>query len=199
MKNDHRVNYTKHILKEALLELLKEQPIEKITIKQLCGIANISRATFYSHYVDIYALLTDIEKQILSQFQLDSFLIDTEHDRLPASLSMTNILTLVHKHAYFYKIFANQHVRGRYMSKVLSKLQSKITVVWMQNQVYSNQATAEYAFNFCKNGVMAIIQDWLNKDAKEREKPEEIGEIIKEIFASVHNLANHSEMDSNME
>lgn len=196
MKNDHRINYTKHILKESLLDLLKELSIEKITIKQLCSKANISRATFYAHYVDIYALLTDIEKQILSSFQLENFLIDSEHDRLPASLSMANILTLVHKHAYFYKIFVNQHVQGKYMSEVLSKLQSKITTVWMRNQMYSSQVTAEYAFNFCKNGVMAIIQEWLNKDTKDRETPEKIGEMINEILASVQNLTNHIEINS---
>lgn len=50
VKNDRRVRYTKKVIKESLLELLKTTPFEQITVKALCQKAEINRATFYTHY-----------------------------------------------------------------------------------------------------------------------------------------------------
>ncbi len=49
-KTDRRTLYTIHVIKEAFLELKKELPYEKISVKQICERAELSRATFYLHY-----------------------------------------------------------------------------------------------------------------------------------------------------
>ncbi|MFK0522044.1 TetR/AcrR family transcriptional regulator [Paenibacillus illinoisensis] len=190
MKSDHRINYTKHVLQQSLLELLEEKPLNKITIKELCMKSNISRATFYAHYVDIYALITEIEKHIFSSFQLEEFLLNLDNDSFPTSLNLANILSLVKSHATFYKIFFNHHMHDGYMSKALVQLQSKITSYWVKKNIYSDQITADYAFVFCKNGVLAVIKEWLNKDALLQETPQATSEVINEILASVQKFAS---------
>ena len=54
-KSDARVRYTQHALKQALLTLLKEKSVNKITVKEVCELAELNRATFYSHYSDCFA------------------------------------------------------------------------------------------------------------------------------------------------
>ncbi|MBR8643897.1 TetR/AcrR family transcriptional regulator [[Brevibacterium] frigoritolerans] len=49
-KQDRRIDRTKTFLKDALLKLLSENPISKISITELCNEANINRGTFYAHY-----------------------------------------------------------------------------------------------------------------------------------------------------
>ena len=49
-KTDARIRYTQRILKESLLALLKQKPINKITVKEVCELAELNRATFYAHY-----------------------------------------------------------------------------------------------------------------------------------------------------
>lgn len=56
-KTDLRVQKTERALTDALSTLLKEKPIEKITVSDLCGEAMIRRATFYSHFRDKYDFL----------------------------------------------------------------------------------------------------------------------------------------------
>lgn len=55
-------------LRQALAELLKDKPFEKIAIQELCDIAMISRGTFYNYFHDKYDLLnydwTQIQKEI---------------------------------------------------------------------------------------------------------------------------------------
>ena len=55
-KLDARKRYTQMILKQSFLKLLKEKPVNKITVKELCELSQINRATFYTHYSDCFAL-----------------------------------------------------------------------------------------------------------------------------------------------
>ena len=46
---DARKRYTQMILKKSLLTLLQGKPINKITVKEVCDLAELNRATFYAH------------------------------------------------------------------------------------------------------------------------------------------------------
>ena len=66
MKNqDTRVQMTKKLLKDALLEILKSKPITSVTVKELVDTAGINRGTFYLHYDTPMALLKDIENSFV--------------------------------------------------------------------------------------------------------------------------------------
>lgn len=56
-KTDLRVSRTQQALQTALLLLLEKTPFSKITVQTICQKAGVSRATFYMHYQDKYALL----------------------------------------------------------------------------------------------------------------------------------------------
>ena len=58
---DQREIKTKRAIKNAFLMLRAQKPIEKITIRELAALAEISKATFYLHYQDIY----DLSEQIV--------------------------------------------------------------------------------------------------------------------------------------
>ena len=66
-KLDARKRYTQMILKQSFLKLLKEKPVNKITVKELCQLSQINRATFYTHYSDCFALLESIENELIDE------------------------------------------------------------------------------------------------------------------------------------
>ena len=55
-QENQRTRLTKRLLRESLLELLKEKPVEYITVKELCEYAELNRSTFYAYYTDVAAL-----------------------------------------------------------------------------------------------------------------------------------------------
>ena len=63
-KDDVRVRRTKKSLRLGLMELLKEEPFEKISVKDICERTMINRMTFYAHYKDKYDLLDDAIKTL---------------------------------------------------------------------------------------------------------------------------------------
>ena len=58
-KQDARVRYTKMMIRNSLLELLRTKPIAKITVTEICEMAGINRATFYAHYSDVLTRLVE--------------------------------------------------------------------------------------------------------------------------------------------
>ena len=54
---DRRVKYTKKVIKDTFIDLLSEKDINKVTVSEICKIADINRATFYRYYLDVFDLL----------------------------------------------------------------------------------------------------------------------------------------------
>ena len=51
-RQDRRSQRTRHLLSEALVELIREKDYNAITVSDIIDRANIGRSTFYAHYHD---------------------------------------------------------------------------------------------------------------------------------------------------
>ncbi len=57
---DRRTKYTRKAIRDALMELLNTKPYSKISVTEICRLAEINRGTFYIHYYDVDDVLDDI-------------------------------------------------------------------------------------------------------------------------------------------
>lgn len=69
MKSDARTRFTKRQIKEAFFQLLEKEPFPKITVTEICSLAEINRSTFYKHYCDTYDLLQKSEEELLEDLR----------------------------------------------------------------------------------------------------------------------------------
>ena len=60
-RQDRRVRRSKAQLRQALIQLLQEKPVEEITVRELTERADVNRGTFYSHYQNIYHMLEQVK------------------------------------------------------------------------------------------------------------------------------------------
>ena len=72
---DRRVKYTKTIIKDTFISLLSSKDINKISVSEICKVADINRATFYRYYLDIYDLLDKIEDDFIEEIILFQFFL----------------------------------------------------------------------------------------------------------------------------
>lgn len=63
------VKRTKKAFEMSLVELSNEMPFNKITVKQICERAMLSRNAFYFHYKDINDLVNDIENSVVGEVE----------------------------------------------------------------------------------------------------------------------------------
>ena len=69
MGQDARVRYTKMIIQEKFLSLLEQKPLSRVTVKEICTLAEINRTTFYKYYSDAFDLMDKIEAGILTELR----------------------------------------------------------------------------------------------------------------------------------
>lgn len=64
-KTDRRTVYTKMVIKDSLLELMKSRRFDKISVTAVCAQADITRATFYLHYYDLWNVVDELLAEAL--------------------------------------------------------------------------------------------------------------------------------------
>lgn len=83
MKKDIRVEKSRMLLRQAILQLLLEKEINHITINDICERGQVGRSTFYNHYTDKNDLLEDtvaFYSQIANNTTYSAFVTDDQLD-----------------------------------------------------------------------------------------------------------------------
>ena len=158
MKNDPRTRYTRKVIQDAFLEILKEKPVSKITVKEVCDKAEINRGTFYRHYQDCYDLLDKIEEEGLREFE-----------KMLASVQATGMQSAVE--AILHTLQNNsQLIRGLDSStdgrQFVNRLAGRC----------ASPANREASFAFLTGGGGSVIEWWLRSGMKA--PPKEIAALI---------------------
>ncbi|KQU57743.1 hypothetical protein ASG66_18560 [Bacillus sp. Leaf406] len=76
MKTDRRQIRTKQLIRDALLDLIPQKGLTKITVKDLTERADINRGTFYLHYKDVADLTDQLKEDIFADIPLLTSKID---------------------------------------------------------------------------------------------------------------------------
>lgn len=105
MKSDARVRYTQGAIRRAFLHLLQEKPLARVTVKDICQQAKINRATFYSHYHDIYDLLEQIERDMLEHLAAELNSLETQS----AEDVLTRMLYSIREYGRLYSVVWSQN------------------------------------------------------------------------------------------
>ena len=61
---------SRRMIQRALVELLQEKELDKITVTDIVTRADINRGTFYAHYADISGVLDSIMENVCQTLSL---------------------------------------------------------------------------------------------------------------------------------
>lgn len=160
---DQRVRLTQNLIKNALVQLMQEQHISKISIRALCEVAGINRSTFYVHYTNQYDLLEKVEQEVLDN--LNKYL-SKQHLDETHSISvqiLTRVLDYAKENVKLFKALLSENC-GFAFQKDLMELAQVISE--QQNQSLDGR-TKEYVKTFGFTGAISILQKWLHDGADE--------------------------------
>jgi AcrR family transcriptional regulator len=163
MASDARVRYTKMVIVQSFARLLKEKPINKITVKEICNLAEINRTTFYKHYLDVYDLLDKIEAQFLEE--LLSVLQSRENTTVKDML--TFIMVNFKAEEETYKAICSPYGDPAFSVKIFEACHD---ISLSGNALESRKlspAQKEWAYRFAANGCNGIINQWISGGMKE--------------------------------
>ena len=175
MMENQRIRLTKRMLKEALVRLLEQKPIDKITVYELCGEAEINRTTFYKYYGSQYDLMEDIQTDFMQE--LENSMLEKAHP-----ISLQNILTYIDTHRTSCKALLRSASDNGFLEKVLS---FSLITNSLEEQISPHYSgyRKEYVKEFVIYGAYSVIRRWLLSE--QPEPPEHIAKLILELIGKI--------------
>ena len=172
MKTDARVRYTKLVIKDSLLKLLSKKSIKEITVKEICALAEINRATFYTHYQDAYDLLEQIENEL---FEDISSTVAMKQDDISSLIK--EIFNVIEKNIELCQMLFSENGDKMFLRRIMDISREK-QISDLQHQ-YPNvtRTQQEYIYEFLASGSVAVVAQWVRSGMQET--PLELGEVIK--------------------
>lgn len=167
-KEDGRVRYTKMRIRSAFYELAKQNEYDKITVTAVCNKAEINRATFYKHYLDIPDLIDKLQEEAIEKLinrldvatksNIDDFLIDLLK-QVKENASANGSLGLF-----------TQASATSFTSKVSRIIYSKFSEIIKSDIPKSSTLDQDMIFAYIAGGCAGIVDYWAKTGFKEDEK-----------------------------
>lgn len=176
-KENRKVKYTKMVLRQSLLECMRDKPINKITVKEICERADVNRGTFYVHYKDPYDLLERIEQDLYAEIYA------ALEKRLQDSVSMGEVVReifeyIVHE-AALCKILFSEYGDTEFLEKIMNIAKEICEAEWSSMLPADRDMPLDYVYAFIAKGCVGVLQIWIQGGM--RETAEEMAQMVMQI------------------
>lgn len=182
---DARVRYTRMVIEQSFLELLKEKPVSKITVTQLCEKAQINRATFYKHYLDVADLLEKMEESLFAQIR-ESFGSET----IKLREFLVKMMYYTKENQSRYMTLGSEHGDPNLMTKTFMVCYESAYPLVEQNMPGMKESERQMFYHFLSQGAGGILTWWIKNGMQET--PEEVAQFILGVCSiAASGIQNH--------
>lgn len=156
---DRRVRRTRRIIREALLALILEKPVEKVTTTELCARADINRNTFYAHYPTPEAVLHEVEDEMLAEME-ELLGTATEGEGVTEP-----ILAHIAHRADTYRVLWRSP-NSRLSERQIDLAMARVTSLW-GDELPRGRDEVELFLRFAISGNFAVVRAWLEDGCRQ--------------------------------
>ena len=178
-KTDARVRYTRQVLKKSLLTLLQQKPVNKITVKELCEMAEINRTTFYAHYSDCFDLLDSIEQELVDAFGEALRLVSA----FDVSAMIEAIYRMIDSHEMACRVLIFNGASTSVLGRMIALARRTSIDCWRQQLPRATENDLEMLYTHLSNGLMNVVVGGYNLYERE-EVIRFVNEILQTSLAS---------------
>jgi len=171
---NRKVKYTKMVIRESLFELLETRPLNQITVKSLCELADINRGTFYSHYADIYDLVESLEDELIEKMMSD-FRYESIGESNQKQM-FTELCSHIKTNTEDYRILLLNPESSRCMDRILAETYKHHASTLLNKNPQLSLNMVDYSFAFLSSGGNKVILKWIENNFEE--PPEEMARLI---------------------
>ncbi len=177
--NDNRsVRNTRKKLRETLLRLMQDKPVNEITVKELTELADINRGTFYTHYSDVYDMLRSLEDEFFAE--LDRILEAERPTVETAYLYLLAIFSFLGENQDFCRTLLGRNGDLQFVRRVIGLVGEKCSAIWRRAAPNADPNRFELYNAFIITGSVGLIQSWLDDGLQE--SAEEVSRVAGTII-----------------
>jgi AcrR family transcriptional regulator len=148
-------------IRRAFAELIHEKGTIDITVKELIYKADVNRSTFYAHYQDIYAVLEEIENEVVQK--LFAFLDASEHTELlynPLPF-LVRIGTELERNRDFYRLLIETNGSVAFTQKLKDVFLERMLTDRMAFSKIRRQREFLACMNLLASRAVGLYCDWV--------------------------------------
>lgn len=188
-KEDRRVKITKLLLKKSLIDLLYQKNINKITIKELCEIADLNRSTFYAHYTDAYDLLDNIKDEYMKNIIDEVPMMALKYS--DSDMVIKNILNYILDNKKLSKLLLGEKGEVTFQKRLMSIVYDDLQEMLLKIENVSDEQ-AKFISSYIITGSIGVLQNWIEDDFHQPVAivSEVIGNLAKTIMISLNEESN---------
>jgi AcrR family transcriptional regulator len=167
VQDNRKTRYTKRALRESLIELMQAKSILRITIKDICDLADISRSTFYAHYDDQYDLLKQIEEETVVYFENILKEYDKKRNKREVIETTEEILQYIALNGNSIQVLLSENGDIDFQKKFISRFIHQLQVInYFTVRPVKDPGLQEYYAVYLISGSIALIQHWIKNNMK---------------------------------
>lgn len=157
MSDNRRVKMTKRMMKEALIDLMDQKPLEKITVTEICKSADVNRSTFYAYYEDISALMLEIENEVLEHVTIYADNFNDYSDKRMLEV-FEEFFNYVKDNAKVFRVLVIRHDNSNFNRRMLDTVMEK----YKMSLEHNGELPAKYTYIYSVSGVIGIMGEWID-------------------------------------
>lgn len=179
MATDKRVRYTKLFLKESLIRHMREKPISRITVKELCEGAEINRATFYAHYQDQYDLLEQTEQALIDEVnRCVASLVESPNENRLKQVTL-EILKIIDANLDCVRVLWGKNGDMQFQERMAQLFHDQF-ISLLPKSGEASELEYEFTYTYTINGCIGVIRQWMF-DEHDRISPEDLACMVLRI------------------
>lgn len=178
MKNDARVRYTTMRIKKAFLTCLAQKPVSKITVKEICDIAEINRATFYKHYEDTFDLLRKLEDEAIEGMQKNILACK----KITSQGMLITILKNIRDTGNSYAVLTSQNGDPGLAARISEVFYQEFRPLMAERLSGYTENEQNAAYLFVAGGSGHLISAWINNGMQT--PPEQVANDINSMCSA---------------
>jgi AcrR family transcriptional regulator len=155
---DRRIRQTKAFLRQSLLELMKEKPVNHITVKDICLKADVNRGTFYAHYATPGDLLAQIENDLYEQIRHS---LDKSLKNETLSVLLQEIFGSIKENGDLCRIIFSEFGDKEFLQKIINLARDRCLQEWKRYMTKEDPAQVERLYTYSAGGSVSVIQQWI--------------------------------------
>ncbi|MBR0354450.1 MAG: TetR/AcrR family transcriptional regulator C-terminal domain-containing protein [Oscillospiraceae bacterium] len=173
---DTRIKVTKALFHRALLDILKDKPIDQVSVKELVEAAELNRSTFYLHYSSPLDVLKEIENQFVEEklVKFDSYWTGAmDQGRMAA------IISIVLEDKDLCRILMSEHGDPQFLISLKHLVKDGVVDGWKKDHPRISKEKLLFLYDYVFSGSTQLILSWIRDP--QGVSPEEFSKLLENL------------------
>ena len=191
MTNDKRIKRTRQLLRQSLLDLLREKRFDEISVQDIIDQAGVARSTFYAHYIDKEDLLVGSQGVFAREMERNPEfrkLHNTKCEGIISTCFWQNILA----HRAIFDLIARDPAMDVTMKDLYVKLQALIRQKLQSKQSEVAVIPPSLVVEQLAGSIITLVKWWVKEGMTH--SPEQMHEIFRQISFPMLNPEQNSQV-----